>query len=492
MSHDGSAPSIGQQSRQPRRRASDGDGRPGTETPAEDLTERLLSNGRNREGIEVEPEPEKQTLTKLHRSTYIVYIVILYVAASLVAWVITCILVSRPMTLQHYDVWLGEEQMGRGKKYDLSWNFTAKGLYQKSETWFQTARVLQSIVSVLTIPVASAVCGSATVVYAQRGKSSKNLSLGQLVLLADKTWSDPLTINDLLINRSHQSYASKLLVLAILLHLLGSIIAPLQQVLLGSKTIHIPTGPQKVVKLADLPNQWRSNKDTDGTEEIIDDLNIVVVRTRAALETAINTQTQAQLWPGADFTCDTTNGPVDVDLPYFCGRGAILGDMSKLHDPFLAELPSDYHTGLIQQFIPRVNSTATYEQIPETEFPRGCEKVYGAFYADYQNTTYSDNQDDTTWGVQVCMPNDNTQPPWEFNRDRQDFTEHLYLNITLAGFNYDKPSSVRRINTISYAKITVHTTAGYFELPNYKNQGVAGPLLDRDPFMNGDCSHDCV
>lgn len=192
------------------------------------------------------------------------------------------------------------------------------------------ARVLQSIVSVLTIPVASVVCGSAAVVYAQRGKYLKDLSIGQLVLLADKTWSDPLTIIDLLfgklawrktgpgINRSKHSYASTLLVLAILLHLLGSIIAPLQQVLLGSKTVQVPTGLELVLKLTDLPYQSHS---VSGTEEVTPDSNLVVVRTRAALEMAINTQTQAQLWPGANFICDTTDIPNDVDVRLSCGRG---------------------------------------------------------------------------------------------------------------------------------------------------------------------------
>jgi hypothetical protein len=401
------------------------------------------------------------------------------------------------MTLQHYDVWLGKGEMGLDKDYTPSWNGTAEGLYQSSETWFQAARVIQSIVSLLTIPVASAVCGSAAVVYAQRGKRTKDLSLGQLVLLADKTWSDPLTIIDLLFgklvrrknsqrrNRSKHSYASALLVLAILLHLLGSIIAPLQQILLGSKTIHVPTGPQLVIKLTDLPGQWSFGTETDGTEVATKDLNYVVLLTRTALETAVNTQPQAQLWPGANLKCDN-NVPSESGIGYFCGRGATLGDMSKLNDPFLAELPSYYHTGLIRQFIPRINSTATYEQIPENEFPRGCEKAVGGFYANYQNTTT--NPDVTTiWGVQACMPNDNRHPPWKFNRDRQDFTEEMYLNITLGGqlFKLEKP-------THSYVKITLHTTAGYFELPNYNNKRVAGPLLDKDPFMNGDCGHDCV
>lgn len=69
-----------------------------------------------------------------------------------------------------------------------------------------------------------------------------------------------------------------------------------------------------VVKLADLPNQWRSVTDTDGTE-VTKDFNIVVVRTRAALEMATNTKTQAQLWPGDNFACHSTDMPVDGDMP---------------------------------------------------------------------------------------------------------------------------------------------------------------------------------
>jgi hypothetical protein len=225
-----------------------------------------------------------------------------------------------------------------------------------------------------------------------------------------------------------------------------------------------------------------------GAEVVFPDSNDVMLRKRAAIETAINTQIQAQLWPGAKFNC-ISDEPLDTDIQYFCGRGTIFGNISELPDPFLAKAPNDFHTGLIRQFIPRINSTATYEQIPEAQFPRDCEKAFGAFYVDYQNTTFSARQD-TTWGLKVCMPNNNTHPLWMFNRDRQDFTEQLYLNITLAGFHYD--TGIYKIPTASYAKITLHTTAGYFELPNNMNQGVVGPLLDKDPFMSGACDHDCV
>jgi len=464
----------------------------------EDPSKRLLSPHRNPDVVEAGPKHEKQTSTKLQRATYIVVIVLLYAAVSLFAWVITCILVFRPITLQHYDIWVGKDGMAPGKDYDSHWNKTASGIYEQSEAWFQTARVLQSIASVLTIPVASAVCGSAAVIYTQRRKSSKDISLGQLVRLADKSWSDPLTIIDILfgklawtadglrINRAKRSYTSSLLFFAILLHLLGSVIAPLQQVLLSTKAVQVPIGPQMVVKLTDLPYQL----DDGGVEVVSPDSNDIVLRTRAAIETVVNTQAQAQLWPGGQLNCTSQHLP-DADMQYFCGRGTTLGDLSKLPDPFLAELTSSFHTGLVRQFIPRINSTATYEQIPESDFPRGCGNAFGAFYVNYQNTTLAPVLD-TTWGLQACMPNDNTIPPWKFNRDRQDFTEELYLNITLAGHGYGYNEGIGAIPAISYIKITLYTTAGYFELPNYTNKGVAGPLLDKDPFTSGACDHTCV
>ncbi|KAL4811710.1 hypothetical protein BDW67DRAFT_12697 [Aspergillus spinulosporus] len=81
------------------------------------------------------------------------------------------------------------------------------------------------------------------------------------------------------------------------------------------------------------------------------------------------------------------------------------------------------------------------------------------------------------------MPDDITQSPWKATHDRQDFTEVLYLNITLS----KEYSSA--ISNPNYYRIPLHTTAGYFELPNYMNGGVAGPLLDKDP--TGICGNEC-
>ena len=55
----------------------------------------------------------------------------------------------------------------------------------------------------------------------------------------------------------------------------------------------------------------------------------------------------------------------------------------------------------------------------------------------------------------------------------------MFLNIhfgsskNLAGFDAN-PGNIT-------FKLTIDTTLGYFELPNYKNNGIAGPLLPKDP-----------
>ncbi|KAJ7711730.1 hypothetical protein B0H16DRAFT_1815833 [Mycena metata] len=88
------------------------------------------------------------------------------------------------------------------------------------------------------------------------------------------------------------------------------------------------------------------------------------------------------------------------------------------------------------------------------------------------------------------MPANVSASPWKATRDRQDFSEVLYLavNLTAAGgWDVQVPPGTY------FARITVNTSAGYFELPNYMNGGVAGPLLAEDPTVRapGTCDVDC-
>lgn len=431
-------------------------------------------NNRSIQGVNQEPLPgaDKQPppSTRLHRSSYVFLLVTLYAGFALFAWVVTCILTHRPITTQHYGEWLWDTGSN-----DLVYVKNSHALFVKNEQWYRTARVIQSIVSVLTIPLTSAVCSSAAVIFVQHNQKSFRLSIRQVMVLADKGWSDPAAYVRTI--TSWKRYGSSFIVMAILLNILGGIISPLQEVFLASKTIKTPTYPLTLTNLLDIPDQWAIETGSNGSH----DINLIVAQTRNTLLIASKNDLQSQLWQGTGYNCSVSDTPNEETnqtstggIPLSCYNvNKSFDNMTALVDPFLAELPQGYSTGLVRQFIPRINSTTVYEAIPAAEYPVGCDSLPGAFFAGYSDLDRVDG-----WGLQACMPANLINSPWKSTRDRQDFSEVLYLNVTLY------------LNDSNMFRITVNTTAGYFELPNYMNGGLPGPLLAKDP--NSLCGRDCI
>ncbi|KAJ5356579.1 hypothetical protein N7517_011188 [Penicillium concentricum] len=433
-----------------------------------------------RNSDEGDQEPQKPTLSappsaRLHRSGYILSIVFLYIGLAIFAWVVTCYLSFRPITTKHYDL----RALDNSNWAEPDRNYE-NPLFGRNERWYRAARIIQSVVSVLTIPLTSAVCSSAAVIFIQQ-RAHKGITVRQVMTLADKGWADLATyarILPFLATDGWNRLGSSFLLLAILLNLLGSVISPLQQLFLSTRTIKIPTYPTWVNGQLDIPDQFKGNAG--------DDSNLVVSMTRSALTSTTISEVQSQLWQGANVTCVLKYGT--QKLPQSCRYGgSTLANISQLAEPFLAELPSGYNTGLYQQFIPRFNSSAQYDRIAQTEFPTGCDKIDGAFYVGYTNVTTDPNGLVYTWGMQACMPGDLTTSPWKSTRDRQDFTEELYLNVTLIQYNVNKLNTNQQNST--FYKVTLDTTAGYFELPNYMNGKIAGPLLEKYP--NSLCGEHC-
>ena len=74
--------------------------------------------------------------------------------------------------------------------------------------------------------------------------------------------------------------------------------------------------------------------------------------------------------------------------------------------------------------------------------------------------------------------------PWKHVRARQDFKEQLFLNL-----NVSEPAISGKHGLVAgeyYVKITLDTTAGFFELPNDQNGGTVGRLLDDEPETLGE------
>lgn len=292
---------------------------------------------------------------------------------------------------------------------------------------------------------------------------------------ADKSWADPTTYSRTVL--SWKRYGTSFLLFAVLLNALGAVISPLQEIFLSSKIVKTPLiEGQYGTRILDLKfdifngiNEQRAS----GRENHSD--NIEVLFARSALTTASLDAPQVQLWQENVTSCSSATSDT-------CGRGNTFGNMTEYINPFLAELPNSYNTGLIRQFAPRINSSVSYKSIDSSEYPQNCKQLPGSFFTSYSiidvfaytdKPTYVNPQ----WFLEACMPSNMTQSPWKGTRDRQDFNETLYLNIT-AGIS----SGIYRIE--------VNTTAGYFELPNYMNGGLVGPLLSHDP--KSICGKDCA
>lgn len=164
--------------------------------------QRSLSN-------EVERKIANDSAVILPRSSYIVWMVFIYASLALTAWILICLLTFKPLTAKRYGFDTRERDSSR-----------LQAKFIKSEQIYRAARTVQAIVGVLTIPLTSAVCSAAAVVFAQAKRQDRKLTLRQTMTLADKGWTDPTTIAKLLSGRGRR-LASSLLICALLLNLLG-------------------------------------------------------------------------------------------------------------------------------------------------------------------------------------------------------------------------------------------------------------------------------
>lgn len=265
----------------------------------------------------------------------------------------------------------------------------------------------------------------------------------------------------------------------------GVSITTLQTALLSQKTIKVPIG---------YLGRWSRSRVVDFRDKV-DTYNefspnsLVNILTRNALKSTSNTTPQPRLWQ-EDTGCSTTNTSHTEQCLLQTNTFARLSELSS---PYLAQLPVGYHTGLIRQFIPRINSSITFGTVAPEEMPANCSEMPNSFYALYANAMPPATDWDVprNWSIEVCMPGDQETSPWKSTFSRQDFTEELYLNISVLGYsNMINPDP---LTTGGVFRVTSETTAGYFELPNYMNGGQAGPLLEGEDETIDHCHrfYDC-
>ncbi|KAK2608869.1 hypothetical protein QQS21_002582 [Conoideocrella luteorostrata] len=404
----------------------------------------------------------RQTLpaTSLHRSTGIVYLALGYAALAITAWTITFIASRRPIGGHSYTFdrqWSEDHNEGSIKPAaEDAFTFTS------GEEYVKAARVLQAIVSVLAIPLTSAVCSQAAVVYLQRaGQNEPGPTLRQTMVLADKSWTEPLIVLKLLFSRDWTRRGSLFFYVAAFLTVLGAATAPLQAILVSYKTIQTPAVSDSITA-ADMIEAVDTLKTND---------EYLIALTRNKLASTKREDPQFRLWSKNDGCEERKCSGVDEKI-----RNSLY-ELAYLHDPYWAQPPSSFHTGAVKQFAPRLNSTSTYDIIAPDSMPQGCRANTDSFFVNYVSEGYN---------ATICMPNN--RRPWRSQRMRQDFTEELYLQATFLGPYAKLIDDGRPVNA---AKITMKTTAGYFELPNYMNNRKAGPLIPGDPGSECNATASC-
>lgn len=248
---------------------------------------------------------------------------------------------------------------------------------------------------------------------------------------------------------------------------LGFLINPLQEVLLTQKSIKTPVQPFQIEpQLADLYSLIRyqnpSLPGVPGDMDVVNDIELQLLRD--VLETTSVTDPQPRLWARTSPQCSGVNNKSSSNDPAFtsqeCSGLFTLTNLTELSDPFLAQLTTNTSTGVMRQWLPRLNSSASYEHT--NSFPSNCADLAGAFHAQYNENGNS------SWNIEACMPTNQLLPVWNLTRQRQDISEKRYLRFNISG------------QTASFLA-TINTTAGYFELPNYMTDQSPGELLNVDP-----------
>ncbi|KAK3676798.1 hypothetical protein LTR78_003575 [Recurvomyces mirabilis] len=397
---------------------------------------------------------------RLQHFPLVVYLSLAYAAVAVFAWCITCVLVYRPINTGHYGLWLRDGDVS-GAYYPST------KTYATNEQWLRAARVLQAIVAIITIPLTSTVCASAAVAFVQRSCKSRNLTLRQTTVLADNGWT-AIEVYEQLIRGRWKQYGSKLLYLAIVLHLLGAIVTPLQSIFTNTLTVQTPGDLRQIQKLTDFTDRLRGDNNDD----------IAAATLRAAMISTSSTDPQNRLWSASGVTNCTTQTPATSSA---CAFGQIsLSNTYALNDPFMAQLPAGYNTGLVRQFLPRLNSSVTRERITEADFPMNC-SYQSTFFANYSTTVltgwYNGSRVGPSWHLIACMPGTDEQSR-PVSRARQDFSEHLYLN--LSAYNGPNSDNDTPDDWSGLFRVTLRTTSGYFELPNHMNANLPGPIFNHN------------
>ncbi|KAJ5827341.1 hypothetical protein N7447_004104 [Penicillium robsamsonii] len=402
--------------------------------------------------------PPQQTISLRYRKRNI-YLLIFYALLLVIPWVLTCVLAGPPA-----------RKGGSGQPYFPQSGLSAHGIYSML-SWVAAVRTLNSIAGVITIPVISALLAQAAVVYTQKRKINQTLNLRQTFVLADRRWSDPTVIVEAF-RSTGSGISSRFLWLGMALVLLSAAQHPIQQLLVSWESVPVMT-------CLDDPSGscgWTApvvvGYDPEPADLATIRQNRVVQEVMSSLAIFNELDFETHMWPDPSYLSDERNRsgdpPFRQTLRYWTDKRSdpLFTPTDKSANFFVTALQNGTATGVLREHAIRLNSSAVCEKIPPAEFPSTC----------LRKRPFKTSFSHPLLDIRVCVPGEYGVFPWTLSRHRQDINEHLFLDV------------VDRRNvglSLSIANFTLHctasTTRGYFELGNYMNSQVYGPLIDRWP-----------
>ena len=151
----------------------------------------------------------KSANINMRQRPYMLIVVSLYTSLTVAAWALLCILCERPLTAKSYDVPENTDSISAPQRFLTNKN------------WFRATKILLAITNTLIIPLTSTVCAGAAVAYIQRMGQRSGFTMKRLITLADRGWTNPQLLFDILRPSGWKHHGSSFLVFAILLIVIG-------------------------------------------------------------------------------------------------------------------------------------------------------------------------------------------------------------------------------------------------------------------------------
>lgn len=389
---------------------------------------------------------------RYHWSTVI--LLVLYLPLLLIPWVLVCVLDVKPLVL--YGGAASYAQTGGWyTPTDLAW----------VPRWVRASNILACASSAFAFPLVTAVMSHASVAFVQRkGGPQQRVTARQLLSLADGCWVRVAGDRRMWLAKA----GTTLTVLSMIVPLLQISAVKVEQVHVAAcNDVPYPKNSNKACHKPLSLGYVVGGYDPEPSDLAYAPGNLVARQVRNQLPTFSNLRTLTHLWPNVAGLGDNWVMDLGDTLYYYQMTGV------KTIPFYVSNFSPSFSTGVLREHALRFNSTISCQSVPRSAFPDVCPgaaPLAGAF-----SNKETQNR--------FCVPGDYTVTPWTIDRHRQDITEELWVD------NYLPYGSqildVESFATSNVKNLTLYcvagTSRGYFELPNYHNEGEAGPLLTEWP-----------